>query len=235
LIIVIFRIILSSPLRLVKALEMITAVRVICFTMPLSVLSFCAGVVKALSEMSTSFVTPVAGLAVVFFCYGGFCATNSVADLQERFAGIARDANGKVGVAVELLETKESILLNGQEKFPMQSVYKLPIAMAVLHRVDEDTLKLEQLVQVTTSDFVTKMQNSPIRDAHPLGAELSISNLLWEMISESDGTACDVLLRVLGGPPFANQYLRKLGVTNIVIATTEKKMGLGRVFKIENW
>jgi len=53
----------------------------------------------------------------------------------------------------------------------MQSVYKLPIGMAVLQRVDEGTLKLEQLIQVTTNDFVTNMQHSPIRDAHPLGAE----------------------------------------------------------------
>src|SRR5256884_1464765 len=43
----------------------------------------------------------------------------------------------------------------------------------VLQRVDEGTLKLEQLIQVTTNDFVTNMQHSPIRDAHPLGAERS--------------------------------------------------------------
>ncbi len=224
-------------LRFVKALQMIAAVRVICFMMPLSVSSFYDRAVKALSEMlqPASFVTPVVGLAVMFFCYNGFCATNSVADLQKDFAGIAKDANGKVGVAVELLETKESILLNGQEKFPMQSVYKLPIGMAVLHRVDEGTLKLEQLIRVTTNDFVTKMQHSPIRDAHPLGAELSVSNLLRQMISESDGTACDVLLRLLGGPASVDHYLRTLDVTNVVVATTEKEMGQDELVQYRNW
>jgi beta-lactamase class A len=214
---------LFSPQRFVKALEMIAAVRVICFTMP--------------SELfrPTSFITPVVGLALVFFCYSGFCATNSVADLRKHFADIARDAKGKVGVAVELLETKESILLNGQEKFPMQSVYKLPIAMAVLHQVDEGALKLEQLIRVTTNDFVTKMRNSPIRDAHPLGAELSVSNLLRQMISESDGTACDVLLRLLDGPASVDHYLRKLGVTNVVVATTEKEMGQDELAQYRNW
>jgi beta-lactamase class A len=234
---VISRIILSSLVRFVKALEMIAAVRVICFTMPFWGLSFCARVLKALSEKvrPNSFVTPFVGLVVVFFYYDGFCATNAVADLQKQFAAIARDANGKVGVAVELLEAKESVMLNGQEKFPMQSVYKLPIAMAALHGVDEGTLKLEQLIQVTTNDFVTKMQNSPIRDAHPLGAELSVSNLLRQMISESDGTACDVLLRVLGGPASVDHYLLKLGVTNIVVATTEKAMGQDELVQYRNW
>lgn len=216
---------------------MFTAVRVICFTMPLSVSSYCDRVVKALSEMlrPTSFFTPLVGLSVAFFCYNGFCVTRPVAGLQKRFAGIARDANGKVGVAVELLETKESILLNGQEKFPMQSVYKLPIGMAVLHRVDEGTLKLDQLIQVTTNDFVSKMQHSPIRDAHPLGAELSVSNLLRQMVSESDGTACDVLLRLLDGPASVNHYLRTLGVTNVVVATTEKEMGRDELVQYRNW
>src|SRR6266566_3240033 len=118
------------------------------------------------------------GMAILAFYCNGFCATISGADLQKRFEVIAKAANGKVGVAVELLETQECITLNGQERFPMQSVYKLPIGMAVLQRVDEGTLNLEQLIQVTTNDFVTNMQHSPIRDAHPLGAELSVSNLL---------------------------------------------------------
>ena len=175
------------------------------------------------------------GLAIVFVCYNGFCGTISVADLQKRFEVIAKAANGKVGVAVELLETKKSILLNGQEQFPMQSVYKLPIGMALLHRVDEGTLKFEQLIQVTTNDFVTTMQHSPIRDAHPLGAELSVSNLLRQMVSESDGTACDVLLRLLKGPASVDHYLRKLGLTNVVVATTEKEMGQDELAQHRSW
>lgn len=51
----------------------------------------------------------------------------------------------------------------------MQSVYKLPIAMAVLHRVDAGELKLDSLVDVRPRDFVTRGQHSPVRDAHPEG------------------------------------------------------------------
>src|SRR6185437_16201303 len=45
----------------------------------------------------------------------------------------AAAAHGHVGAAVRLLETGESSSFHGNEQFPMQSVYKLPIAMAVLH------------------------------------------------------------------------------------------------------
>lgn len=164
------------------------------------------------------------GLVIVLICRSGF-AESAAVDLQKRFETIAQAAQGKVGVAVELLETKESIQWNGQEKFPMQSVYKLPIAMAVLERVDQGTLKLEQMVQVPTNDFVSAKQHSPLRDAHPRGAELSVSNLLQLMVSESDGTACDVLLRVLNGPESVNRYLHQLKVTRVLITTTEKEMG----------
>jgi beta-lactamase class A len=175
------------------------------------------------------------GLAIFLFCGNGFCGTISTADLEKHFEAIAKTANGKVGIAVELLETKEAIQFNGQKQFPMQSVYKLPIAMAVLHRVDEGTLKLEQLIQVTTNDFVTKKQHSPIRDKHPLGTELSVSNLLQQMVSESDGTACDVLLRLLNGPPSVERYLGGLGVTNVVVVTTEKEMGRDELAQYRNW
>ena len=198
--------------------------------------SFCTIVGKPLHDRlrRSGLVFPVA-LAIVFFCHRGSAATHSMADLQQRFESIAKEAKGKVGVAVELLETKEFVGLDSNNRFPMQSVYKFPIGMAVLQRVDEGALKLEQLIRVTTNDFVGKMQHSPIRDAHPLGAELSVSNLLQSMVSESDGTACDVLLRVLGGPASVDGYLRKLGVTNIVVATTEKDMGGDELVQYRNW
>lgn len=172
---------------------------------------------------------------MLFLCCKAISGTISAADLQKQIERIAKGANGKVGVAVELLETKESFLLNREERFPMQSVYKLPIGMAVLHQVDDGKLNLEQMVEVTTNDFISPMQHSPIRDAHPLGAELTVSNLLREMVSESDGTACDVLLRLLGGTAFVNQYLCGLGLTNVIVATTEKEMGRDELVQYRNW
>ena len=175
------------------------------------------------------------GLLITLMCRSAFAEPASAADLQKRFAVISHAAQGKVGVAIELLETKESIQLNGQEHFPMQSVYKLPIAMAALRQVDSGTLKFQQMVRVTTNDFVSAKQHSPLRDAHPRGAEVTVSNLLQLMVSESDGTACDVLLRVLNGPASVEGYLRGVGETNVVIATTEKEMGRDEQAQYRNW
>ncbi len=159
----------------------------------------------------------------------------SPADLRGRIEQIARAAQGRVGATATVLETGESVALEGDKHFPMQSVYKLPIGMAVLDQVDRGRLKLEQKIQVRQSDFVTSGQHSPIRDQHPQGVELSLDELLRFNVSESDGTACDVLLRVVGGAPVVNRYLRRLGIQGIVVATTEKAMGQNQMVQYRNW
>jgi beta-lactamase class A len=93
-------------------------------------------------------------------------AALSLAGLRGEFEKIAPDAKGRVGVAVMILESGESADLNGNEHFPMQSVYKLPIAMAVLRRVYRGELRLDQTVKVVRSDFVRQGQYSPIRDKY---------------------------------------------------------------------
>src|SRR4029450_13315724 len=81
-------------------------------------------------------------------------AALSLPGLHKEFEEIAHDANGRGGVGAMLLESRESVELRGDERFPMQSVYKLPIAMAVLQRVDRGELQLDQTVKVETTDFV---------------------------------------------------------------------------------
>lgn len=149
----------------------------------------------------------------------------SVGELYKKIEQISRAAEGRVGVAITVLETGESVAHNGNQKFPMQSVYKLPIGMAVLAKVDRGELQLEQKVRVQTSDFVPLGQHSPIRDNHPQGVELGVGDLLQFMVSESDGTACDVLLGLIGGPEFVTKYLRDLGINDILVANTEKELG----------
>ncbi|MEO5895160.1 MAG: class A beta-lactamase [Vicinamibacterales bacterium] len=147
--------------------------------------------------------------------------------LESRFAQIAIAAQGKVGAAVMMLETGESAALNAGERYPMQSVYKLPIGMAVLQRIDRKELTLDQRVRVRPSDFVSAGQFSPIRDKYPKGADLTIRQLLELTLAQSDGTGSDVLLRLAGGREGVMQLLQSIGVTEVQVVTTEKAMGLG--------
>ncbi|HEY9298649.1 MAG TPA: serine hydrolase [Phormidium sp.] len=79
---------------------------------------------------------------------------NSTNELRARIEQISQTAQGRVGVKATVLETGESVTLNGNQQFPMQSVYKFPIAMAVLAQVDQGKLKLDQKIRVEASDIL---------------------------------------------------------------------------------
>jgi len=148
-------------------------------------------------------------------------------ELEKIFAAIATDAKGKVGAAAVILETGEAAILN-DELFPMQSVYKLPIAMAVVEQARLDKLDLDEKIGVTMDDFVRQGQASVLRDKNPNGGEFTIRELIRFALVESDGTASDVLLRVLGGPDEAQLFLAKsfTGVGKLMsVANTEKEIG----------
>jgi beta-lactamase class A len=156
-------------------------------------------------------------------------------ELQKQIEQIASAAKGRVGMAATVLETGESVSLNADGHFPMQSVYKFPIGMAVLQQVDAGKLKLEQKVRVEKSDFVSPGQGSPLRDRHPNGIEIDVSELIRLAVSESDGTASDVLLGLIGGPGQADKYLKELGIDEIVIANTEKEFAQNWQTQYLNW
>jgi beta-lactamase class A len=156
-------------------------------------------------------------------------------ELRDRIEQISQAAQGRVGVTATVLETGESVTLNGDQRFPMQSVYKFPIGMAVLAQVDQGTLSLNQQVRVEPSDFVSAPQHSPIREEYPQGVELSLAELLEYMVTESDNTACDVLLELIGGPNVVTQYLRDLNINDIVVANTEKEIGQDEAVQYRNY
>ncbi len=156
-------------------------------------------------------------------------------DLRKQIEAIARTVQGRVGVAVMVLETGKTVEFAADQKFPMQSVYKFPIGMAVLAEVDRGALRLDQKVMVSPDDLAPKGLHSPIRDAHPNGnVELTIQELLRFMVSESDGTACDVLLRVAGGPGKVTDFLQRVGTFGIIVATSEKEMSRNEQVQYRN-
>lgn len=151
-------------------------------------------------------------------------ASSSTA-LEQKLKAIAEQARGEVGVAAVVLETGESAGLNSGGRYPMQSVYKLPIGMAVMEKLRTGELKLDQKVRVDKSEYISDQQHSPLRDKNPKGAEVTVQELLRLAVSESDGTASDVLMRLAGGAPAIQSYLATLGIKDIIVADTEMAIG----------
>ena len=85
-----------------------------------------------------------------------FLSINVVAqqdNLRWKVEQIAQKAKGIVGVAVTHLEKKDTFTFNGNRRFPMQSVFKLPLAIAVLDQVDKGKLSPDQKIHIRKEEL----------------------------------------------------------------------------------
>jgi len=136
----------------------------------------------------------------------------------------ARPANGKVGVSARVIDSNQTISFHGNKKFPMQSVYKLPISIVTLRRVQEGKLHLYQAVKVEEDDLIPAAGHSPLRDKHPRGGEFTIEDLLRRAMVDSDGSASDVLLKQIGGTREVRRFLKSEKLKGIRVQHTEAQL-----------
>lgn len=157
------------------------------------------------------------------------------AKLKSEIEIISKQANGIVGVGVMDLQTKETLLINQDHKFPMQSTFKFPLAIAVLDLVDKGKYKLDQKIHVKKAQL-DQETHSPMRDKRPnQDFDITIGELLSYSVSESDNNACDILFELAGGTKKVNDYIHSLGVKDIAIVATEKEMKAGWEVQYTNY
>ncbi|HEY4110190.1 class A beta-lactamase [Puia sp.] len=160
--------------------------------------------------------------------------------LTDSLTIIAREAKGRVGVALELTDPVSSGIntfngLNAQMHFPMQSVYKFPLAMFVLHKVDLGQLSLDKKIHIGKKDWPAKLY-SPLRDRYKgQDVDLPLKEILRFTVSQSDNAGCDVLFRLVGGPEKVQAYITGLGVKDISIQTTEDEQARAWEVQYRNW
>jgi beta-lactamase class A len=162
-------------------------------------------------------------------------AACSTAGLLQEIKNIALPVGGQLGASIMLVETGKIVSWNGNKHLPMQSVYKLPIAVTILQLTDTGRFQLDQKVRLVESDLAPASVHSPIRDQNPRGGvEFSIRELLRAMIVDSDGTASDLLLRLVG-PKIVTASANSLGAKDLVVATSEKEMARSEEAQFRNW
>lgn len=154
--------------------------------------------------------------------------------LKPEIEKIIQNSKGIVGVSVLGLDQKFSLNINDEHKFPMQSVYKFPLAMAVLDQVDKGRFSLNQKIKIEKKDLLPDTW-SPLRDDFPNGAEIALADLLSYTVSKSDNNGCDILIRLLGGAKNVQNYLRKIGVKDLAFVATEEEMHKSWDLQFKNW
>jgi beta-lactamase class A len=155
--------------------------------------------------------------------------------LRATISRLAGKSSARVGVALRVLETHDTLSYHNQQRYPMLSVFKLAIAMQVLHEVDQSHLRLAQQQLLTKTDLPGDT-HSPLRDKYPNGnVHVSVQELLTYMVTLSDNNACDILLKLVGGPAKLTAYVRQLGVRPFVAEVSEAQMGAAWANQYRNW
>jgi beta-lactamase class A len=154
------------------------------------------------------------GAALSILLWTAVAAFASEEALERELERLAPLSGGVMGVATVHLESGRRAFWNGDERFPMASTYKVPVAVEILQRVDEGKLDLAQMVEVVRHDYSpgSGILTDLIREP---GLALSIRNLLEIMLLVSDNTATDVLLRLAGGGEAVTARMRNLEIEGL--------------------
>jgi beta-lactamase class A len=102
-----------------------------------------------------------------------------------------------VGYAAVDIETGRTVSSNANDHFPMASVFKFPVAIVVLQRVDAGDFKLDDAITIQPAQF--SRGHSPLREsANGKPVTVTVRRLVELMVVESDNTAVDYFIRRLG-------------------------------------
>ncbi len=172
--------------------------------------------------------------AIILLITAGQAFAQSKTELRRQIEQVVAGKKATVGVAIADSDGKVAASLNGDRRFPMQSVFKLHIGLKMLSEIDKGRFSLDQKIEISKSDLLPDLY-SPIRDRYPEGATLSLAEILGYTISASDNVGCELLLKLLGGPAEIERYFVERGFRDVSIKVNEVVMQANWDRQFENW
>jgi len=143
--------------------------------------------------------------------------------LNRAIAALARRALPAIlGVGLMNLESGQRYTLAGDRRFPMQSIFKLPLGAAVLAEVDAKRLSLAETLLLTEKELSPAW--SPIADAWPGRSAYTVEQLLTAAVGDSDNTAADLLMKRIGGPGAVSAWLQAQKIADIRVDRYEREL-----------
>jgi beta-lactamase class A len=144
-------------------------------------------------------------------------APQGIERLRKQIEGVISGVQGEVGVAVKHLETGVGLAVNGEEYFPMASVFKVPVLVEVMAQVKEGRFTLDDEISIQKTD--QHMGSGYLSELDAPGIILSVRNLINLMMMISDNSATDMLLTKVGAENVTAR-LRSFGLEKITVDRT---------------
>jgi len=143
--------------------------------------------------------------------------------LEAQLAALASRSTGRCAIAAKNLETGATARVNADAHVPLMSVVKLPVAVVVLDGVDHGRWSMTTPVPLIAQDMHPR---GWLGDRYPHGGgHVVLHTLLVAMLTRSDNSAADALMRIAGGPATVTAWLRAHGIDNLRVDRSERAMG----------
>lgn len=136
--------------------------------------------------------------------------------LLRKISAIEKSSKVTIGISAILIEKNKKISHNGTKRFFMASTIKLPIALAFLHRVDENK---DSLSRTMALDFKNSVPGSGslYHVFERRKTNVQMQKILSLMLIESDNSASDAILQAAKGPAYVTKRMGEIGFKNILI------------------
>lgn len=132
--------------------------------------------------------------------------------LKDRLSSIRKTYPSlSTGLLFVDLETGDYVDFNSEKVYPTASVIKLPILIAFLQDVDAGKINLNETWTMTNDVIVGG--SGEFQDL-PVNTKFTAQNVIDKMITISDNTATNMVIKRMGGIKYVNQRFAQLGLTN---------------------
>ncbi len=118
--------------------------------------------------------------------------------------------DGQAGVVVKDLKTGWEVSYEKDGLFPAASLAKVPIMGACFKAVEEGRIRLGDAIELKGA---YKVNGSGVLKEAPNGTYFSVEGLIELMITESDNTAANILISMLGFD-YLNGFFKETGLSN---------------------
>lgn len=118
-----------------------------------------------------------------------------LAQLHETVEVHIREADAEFGVFIRHLPSGKTVSVDPDGLYLMASVFKVPILLEALAQVDEGECSLDERIELLVED---QLPTSMILGNLQPGLQPTMRDLLTAMITVSDNTATDMVLRHVG-------------------------------------
>lgn len=132
-------------------------------------------------------------------------AANWQAPLESRLEAIDRATAGDLGVYIKSLKDGNALSYRGDRQWYLSSTTKVPIAVALLKKVEAGEISLSHQIALQKSDYV---DGAGDLQRTPPGTKFTVKALLERMLIQSDSSATDMLVRLIGAD-YLNRYLKE--------------------------